>query len=235
MSGHSKWANIQHRKSNQDFRKSKKFSKIIKEITIIVKESGINNFRFKNAILNAKSINVPKNTIEKAIKKALQIKTDHYKSLNVEGQNYGISMIIECMTNNTIRTTSNIRTFFNKSGGRLCHNGELNHLFRRIGLFFINKKDIHYSMEDFELMTIDFGAKDFIIDNNMISVYTDFEFFGSMKNNLEKLNILHKYQVKRIPKQIKDISDENKNKVLNFIEKLKKDEDVKNIFSNFKL
>lgn len=232
MSGHSKWSNIQHRKSNQDFKKSKKFSKIIKEISIAVKKSGTNNPRFKNAILNAKSVNIPKNTIEKAIKKALQIKTDNYKNLNIEGLIHGISLIIECMTNNNIRTTSNIRTLFNKNGGRLCHNGELTHFFHRMGVFCIKKKDIHYSIEDFELMTIDFGAQDLKKDHNMIYLYTDFEYLGSMKNNLEKLEILHEYKIKHIPKQMKHLSEEKRNKVLNLIEKLHLNEDVESIYSN---
>lgn len=232
MSGHSKWSNIQHRKSNQDFKKSKKFSKIIKEISIAVKKSGTNNPRFRNAILNAKSVNIPKNTIEKAIKKALQIKTDNYKNLNIEGLIHGISLIIECMTNNNIRTTSNIRTLFNKNGGRLCHNGELTHFFHRMGVFCIKKKDIHYSIEDFELMTIDFGAQDLKKDHNMIYLYTDFEYLGSMKNNLEKLEILHEYKIKHIPKQMKHLSEEKRNKVLNLIEKLHLNEDVESIYSN---
>ncbi|WP_185867245.1 YebC/PmpR family DNA-binding transcriptional regulator [Blattabacterium cuenoti] len=232
MSGHSKWSNIQHRKLNQDFKKSKKFSKILKEIYIVVKESGTNNSRFRNVILNAKSVNIPKSTIEKAIKKALQIKKNDYKNLNLEGLIYGISIIIECITNNNIRTISDIRTLFNKNGGRLCNNGELIHFFHRKGVFYIKKKDIHYSMEDFELMTIDFGAQDFTIDHNMIYLYTDFEYFGSMKNNLEKLEILYKYKVLRIPKQIKYVSEEKRNKVLDLMKKLHMNNDVENIYSN---
>ncbi|WP_185857420.1 YebC/PmpR family DNA-binding transcriptional regulator [Blattabacterium cuenoti] len=232
MSGHSKWANIQHRKSNQDFKKSKKFSKIIKEISTAVKESGTNNSRFKNAILNAKSVNIPKNTIEKAIKKALQIKTDDYKNCNLEGFIHGISIIIECMTNNSIRTASNIRTLFNKNGGRLCHNGELTHFFHKMGVFCIRKKDIHYSMDDFELMTIDFGAQNFTTDHSTIYLYTDFEYFGSMKNNLKKLKILHEYKIEYIPKQIKSLSKEKRNKVFNLIEKIHMNDDVENIYSD---
>ncbi|WP_185852246.1 YebC/PmpR family DNA-binding transcriptional regulator [Blattabacterium cuenoti] len=232
MSGHSKWSNIQHRKSNQDFKKSKKFSKIIKEISASVKESGTNSSRFKNAILNAKSVNIPKNTIQKAIKKALQIKTDDYKSLNLEGLIHGISIIIECMTNNSIRTTSNIRTLFNKNKGRLCHNGELTHFFHRMGVFCIKKKDIHYSMDDFELMAIDFGAQDLKKDHSTIYLYTNFEYFGSMKNNFKKLKILHEYKIEHVPKQTKYISVEKKNKVFNLIEKLHMNEDVENIYSN---
>ncbi|WP_185869712.1 YebC/PmpR family DNA-binding transcriptional regulator [Blattabacterium cuenoti] len=235
MSGHSKWANIQHRKSNQDFKKSRKFSKILREIYVTVKELGINNFRFRNAIINAKSINIPKNTIEKTIQKALQIKKDDYKDLNLEGKIHGISMIIECMTDNSIRTISSIRTYFNKNGGKLCKNGELTHFFPKIGFFSIKIENINYSIEDFELMTIDFGAKDFIKKNNIIYIYTDFEYFGSMKNNLEKLEIFHEHKIKRIPKKTKYISEEKKKKVLNLIEKLEKIEDVENIYSDIEI
>lgn len=234
MSGHSKWANIQHRKSNQDFRKSKKFSKIIKEISIAVRESGPDktSFRLRNALLNAKSVNIPKNTIERAIQKASQDNTNNFKNLNLEGQIYGISMIIECMTDNNIRTTSDIRIFFNKKGGRLCHNGELVHLFNRIGVFSIRKKNLPNSMEDFELMVIDFGAKDLLKNKEMVYIYTDFEYFGSMKNHLEKLNISHQSIVKRIAKNPKYISENEEERILNFMEKLENHENVKNIYSN---
>ncbi|WP_185866681.1 YebC/PmpR family DNA-binding transcriptional regulator [Blattabacterium cuenoti] len=234
MSGHSKWANIQHRKSNQDFRKSKKFSKIIKEISIAVKESGLNktSFRLKNALLNAKSVNIPKNTIERAIQKASQANTNHFKNLNLEGQIYGISMIIECMTDNHIRTTSDIRIFFKKKGGRLCHNGELVHLFNRIGIFSIREKNIPNSMEDFELMIIDFGAKDLLKDEKIVYIYTDFEYFGTMKNYLDKLNIPHQSIVKRIAKHPKHISEKEEERILNFMKEIEKYEDIKNIYSN---
>ncbi|AWU43900.1 YebC/PmpR family DNA-binding transcriptional regulator [Blattabacterium sp. (Cryptocercus kyebangensis)] len=234
MSGHSKWTNIQHRKSNQDFRKSKKFSKIIKEISMAVKESGSNknSFRLRKAIINAKSINIPKITIEKAIQKASQTNTNNYKNLNLEGQIKGISLIIECMTDNSIRTTSSVKIFFNKNGGRLFHNGELTHLFNRIGFFSIKKKDIPYSMDNFELMSIDFGAKDIRKDEKKMYIYTDFEYFGFMKNNFEKLKIFHSSIVKRIAKHPKFLSEENGKKISNFIEKLKENKNIKNIYSN---
>ncbi|WP_185849901.1 YebC/PmpR family DNA-binding transcriptional regulator [Blattabacterium cuenoti] len=235
MSGHSKWANIQHRKCNQDFRKSKKFSKIIKEISVAVKESGSDktSFRLRKALLNAKSVNIPKNTIERAMQKASQANTNNFKNLNLEGKICGISMIIECMTDNNIRTTSDIRVFFHKKGGRLCHNGELVHLFNRIGVFSIRKKNVPNSMEDFELMAIDFGAKDLIKDEKTVHIYTDFEYFGSMKNHLERLNISHQSIVKRIAKHPKYISKKEKERILSFMEEIEKHEDVKNIYSDY--
>ncbi|WP_185873938.1 YebC/PmpR family DNA-binding transcriptional regulator [Blattabacterium cuenoti] len=236
MSGHSKWTNIQHRKSHKDFIKSKKFSKIIKEISIAAKESGGNKtfFRLKNAIFNAKAINIPKHTIEKAIKNALPKKTNNYQNFNLEGQIHGISLIIECNTDNSIKTTyNNIKSFFNKKGGRLCNNGELIHLFDRIGFFSIKKKNINGSLENFELMVIDFGAQDFIKNNNMIYIYTKFKFFGSMKNYLKKLKIIHISTIKHIAKHTKIILKEKEKKILNFIEELKiKNKNINNIYSN---
>ncbi|AER40557.1 MAG: YebC/PmpR family DNA-binding transcriptional regulator [Flavobacteriales bacterium] len=237
MSGHSKWANIQHRKYNQDFKKSKKFSKVIREISIAVKESGSDrktSYRLRKAIINAKSMNIPKETIERTIQKASQNNTKNYKSLNLEGRIYGISMIIECLTDNSIRTTSDIRIFLSKNGGRLCHNGELTHLFNRIGFFSIKKEDISFPIENFELMVIDFGAKDIIKDENNIYIYTDFEYFGPMKNNLERMKIFHRSMVKRIAKHPKLLSKENSKKIYNFIEKLKENENIRNIYSNIK-
>ncbi|WP_185864556.1 YebC/PmpR family DNA-binding transcriptional regulator [Blattabacterium cuenoti] len=230
MSGHSKWSNIQHRKSTKDFRKSKIFSKMIKDISIAVKESGKNSFRLRNAIANAKSFNVPKNSIEKAIEKALQVKKNNYRNMTIEGRLHGISMMIECMTDNNVRTISNIRSLIHKNGGRLCKHGELSHLFQKIGFFDINIKDIHYPIEDFELMIIDFGAKDFIKNNETISIYTEFENFGFMKKNLEKLELFHSSKINYIPNLTKNISYDKNKKVLDIIEKLKNNEDVDNVY-----
>ncbi|WP_185868586.1 YebC/PmpR family DNA-binding transcriptional regulator [Blattabacterium cuenoti] len=232
MSGHSKWSNIQHRKQNKDFQKSKKFSKCIKEIFIAVKQSGINNFHFKNAIVNAKSLNIPKKTIERTIEKALQKKNNNFIPLNLEGKIHGISMIIECLTDNNIRTISNIKTFFNKSGGTLCKHGELSHFFNRVGSFLIKKKNIPNSIEEFELMMIDFGANDFFEKNNKIYIYTKIEYFGCMKNNLERLNIFHACKLKRIPKEVRYLSNNKKEKVLNLIEKIQLDDDVDHVYCN---
>ncbi|WP_185851086.1 YebC/PmpR family DNA-binding transcriptional regulator [Blattabacterium cuenoti] len=235
MSGHSKWANIQHKKSNKDFRKSKIFSKIIKEIFIAVKESGKNrvSFRLKKAILNAKSFNIPKNTIERTIQKALQVNKNNI--LYLEGQFHEISLIIECLTDNHIRTTSDIKIILNKKGGRLCRYGELNHLFNRIVCFSIEKKYFRSSIEDFELMAIDYGAKDFLRDDYYLHIYTDFESFGRMKKYLDKMNNFYNYLIKYLAVHPKYISDKYRKKILDIIEKLKEHEDVKKIYSNMKV
>ncbi len=233
MSGHSKWANIQHRKFNQDIKKSKKFSKILKEISVIVKVSGINSFRFKNIISNAKSLNIPKKTIYNSIKKILQIKKNDYKYINLEGKIDGVIIIMECYTDNNIRTISSIKSFFNKNGGKLCNNGELIHFFYRRGVFYIKNKYINKSLEEFELMTIDFGAENFLKTENKIIIYTNFENFGLMKAQLEKLKIFNKNKLYRVPKKfIKYITNNKKEKIITLIKKLEKHEDINNIYSN---
>ncbi|WP_185877457.1 YebC/PmpR family DNA-binding transcriptional regulator [Blattabacterium cuenoti] len=236
MSGHSKWANIQHRKSNQDIKKSKKFSKAINEIISIVKKWGINNYRLKNAIINAKSLNIPKNTIKKAIQKILNSKTNNYKNINIEGKIYGISIIIECITDNNIRTLSIIKTIFNKNGGLLCNNGELLHFFIKKLFFFVKKKDIiNISLEDLELKLIDVGAEDIIEKEKEIHIIIDFKYFGCIKQNLEKLKIKYKSILKRIPKQKKYISNDKKQKILSLIKDLNKNDEIKNIYYNVNL
>ncbi|WP_185877976.1 YebC/PmpR family DNA-binding transcriptional regulator [Blattabacterium cuenoti] len=231
MSGHSKWTNIQHRKQNQDIKKSKKFSKFIREINLIIKKFGINSFHLKKIIDNAKLLNIPKNKIEKIIKKSLIKNNNNCKNLDLEGKIHGICIYIECITDNNIRTTSNIRTCFNKHGGKLCNNGNLSHFFSKKMIFSIKKEDI-FSIKDFELMLIDFGANDIFNKNNKIDFITNFEDFGTMKNNLEKLKLKYNFKSIRIPNHLIDIKKENKEKVINLIEKLKKFNDIKNIYSN---
>ncbi|WP_185882502.1 YebC/PmpR family DNA-binding transcriptional regulator [Blattabacterium cuenoti] len=235
MSGHSKWSNIQHRKIHQDCIKSKKFSKIIKEIFIAVKhlESKNYSFQLKKLISNAKSMNIPKHTIEKTIQKALNIQnSQNIKTFNIEGKILGVSMIIECMTDNYNRMMSKLKNCFNKIGGRLCKNGELIHLFNHIGIFYVNTKNINCPIEEFELMSIDFGAKDFFIKKNIIYIYTDFKSFGFMKNNLEKFNIYYKSEIQWQAKYLQKISKNIKNKIIYFIETLKMNEDIKQIYCN---
>ncbi|WP_185872839.1 YebC/PmpR family DNA-binding transcriptional regulator [Blattabacterium cuenoti] len=233
MSGHSKWSNIQHRKIHQDCIKSKKFSKIIKEIFIAAKNLKSNNYSFqlKKIISNAKSMNIPKHTINQAIKKAFNIQNSHkIKSFNIEGKILGVSMIIECMTDNYNRIISQLKNHFNKIGGSLCKHGELTHLFNHIGIFYIDKNNITLPIEEFELMSIDFGAKDFCIQQNMIYIYTDFKYFGLMKNYLFKLNIDYQSKIQWKAKHLQCISKKIQNKIFDFIKKIKINEDIKQIY-----
>ncbi|WP_185873393.1 YebC/PmpR family DNA-binding transcriptional regulator [Blattabacterium cuenoti] len=229
MSGHNKWANIQHRKQNQDIKKSKKFSKILREINSIVKKFGTNSSYFKKIICNAKLLNIPKNTIERIIKKSLSKK--NCKHLYLEGKIYEIYIYMECMTNNNSRTISSIRIFFNKNGGKLCNNGSISHFFKKKIIFSI-KKEFFSSIKDFELMLIDFGAKDIFNKKERIDFITNFEHFGKMKDSLEKFKLKYDFKSVRIPKHLIDIKKEKKKKVMDLIEILKNYDDIENVYSN---
>ena len=158
MAGHSKWANIKHRKGAQDKRRAKLFTRAIKDIYVAVKESGddiSSNPRLRTAIQNAKGVNMPKDTIERAIKKASSNSGETYIETTYEGYApNGIALFIECTTDNINRTVANVRAIFNKHNGELGKNGSLEFLFKRMGAFTIDINNINLSKEDLELSLI---------------------------------------------------------------------------------
>ena len=141
MAGHSKWANIKHRKGAQDAKRGKVFTRIIKEISVAVKESGMDpdsNPRLRAAIQNAKSVNMPKDNIQRAINKAGGDNAETFQELTYEGYApYGVAIFIECTTDNINRTVADVRAIFNKTGGELGKNGSLEFLFSKKGVFLI--------------------------------------------------------------------------------------------------
>ena len=183
MAGHSKWANIKHRKGAQDKKRGKLFTRCIKEIHVAVKESGddINsNPRLKTAIQNAKGANMPKDTIERAIKKASSSDSESYIEVNYEGYGpYGVAFFIECTTDNINRTVANIRAIFNKYNGELGKNGSLEFLFNRIGVFEIDKNIGNISKDELEMDLIDSGLEELHNFQDSYIITTNFEDFGS--------------------------------------------------------
>src|SRR5690554_2796672 len=167
MAGHSKWANIKHRKGAQDKRRSKIFTKVLKEIAVAIKENNKNgdpetNPALRNAIMNARGVNMPKDNIERAIKKATGADADNYEQMTFEGYGpHGIAFYIECTTNNSNRTVANVRAIFNKHNGSLGTNGSLDFLFERNGVFIIQKKHLDWDFEELQLELIEAGAKSF--------------------------------------------------------------------------
>ena len=183
MAGHSKWANIKHRKGAQDKKRAKQFTRAIKEITVAVKEGGgpdpEANPTLRNAIANAKGVNMPKDTIERAIKKASGTDADNYETVTFEGYGpNGIAFFIECTTDNTNRTVASVRSIFTKNGGSLGTNGSLEFLFDRKGVFTIERGKIEMTLEELELELIEGGAEDFEESDDFITIYTDFVDFG---------------------------------------------------------
>lgn len=239
MAGHSKWANIKHRKGAQDAKRGKLFTKLIKEIFIATKEGGADlesNPRLRLAVQNAKGANMPKDNIERAIKKASGADADTYTETTFEGYAPGgVALFIECLTDNNNRTVSAVRSVFNKKGGNLGTNGSLSFIFDRKGVFTINKKD-EMDMEEFELEIIDAGAEDLEIDESLIVVTTAMEDFGSVQKKLDEMGIeVENAELRRIPNNTKELSPEEALKVLRMVEEFEDDDDVQHVYYNLEM
>lgn len=241
MAGHSKWANIKHRKGAQDKKRAKQFTRAIKEITVAVKEGGgpdpEANPALRNAISNAKGVNMPKDTIERAIKKASGADADNYESVTFEGYGpNGIAIFVECTTDNTNRTVASVRSIFSKNGGNLGTNGSLEFLFDKKGVFVVEKEKIEMDVDEFELELIEAGATKFEKEDDYITIYTDFTDFGSMSSKLEELGIEPKNsEVQRIPLNTVELPVNDAIKMLNLVEKFEEDDDVQNVYHNLEI
>jgi len=238
MSGHSKWSTIKRKKGAIDAKRSKIFSKIIKEISIAVKESGTaadSNPRLRMAIQNAKGVNMPKENIQRAINKA-SAEGSNYVETTFEGYAQGgVAVFIECLTDNNNRTVSNVRSVFNKRGGNLGTNGSLSFLFDRKGVFAIPKENIK-NRDEFELEIIDVGVDDIEEEDEILTIYCPLESFGKVQKKLEELNIeAENSELRRVPNDYKTVDIESGQKIMRLIDELEDDDDVQNVFHNLEL
>tara|TARA_B100000945_G_C20351064_1_gene582264 strand:- start:34 stop:786 length:753 start_codon:yes stop_codon:yes gene_type:complete len=237
MAGHSKWANIKHRKGAQDAKRGKIFTKIIKEISVAVKEGGDDpdsNPRLRTAIQNAKGVNMPRENVERAIKKASGSDAQSYIEVTYEGYGpHGIAIFIECTTDNINRTVADVRAIFNKYDGDLGKNGSLEFLFERKGVFIIERSLITMDLEDLEMELIDFGLEDFEVHDDVCNILCDFDKFGVMQEKLSSISIdVKSAEIERIPNELKDIDLDKALKILNIIEKFEENDDVQKVFHN---
>ena len=213
---------------------AKTFTRIGKDIVMAVKDGGPapeSNSKLRAVIQNAKSANMPKENIERAIKKASDKTSENYKEILFEGYGpFGIAIIVETATDNNNRTVANVRSYFNKYEGSLGTAGSVEFMFDRLCHFKI-RTDL--DVEELELDLIDFGIDEVIIDENEILIYSSFENYGIIQKELEfrKINIISS-EFERIPKQFKTLSEEKKDKVNVLIEKIEEDDDVQNVFHN---
>ena len=239
MSGHSKWSTIKRKKGALDAKRSKIFSKLIKEITVAVKEGGPDpdgNPRLRMAIANAKGQSMPKDNIERAINKGKDKNSASYTELTYEGYlPHGIAVYLECTTDNTQRTVSNVRSIFNKYGGSLSTNGSLSFLFDRKGIFVVPKGDI--DQDEFEMELIDAGAEDLELDEDgFFHITTSMEDFGTMVKKLEELGIEpESSELERIPNDTKTLDLEESKKIMKAIDLFEDDDDVQKVFHNLEL
>lgn len=239
MSGHNKWSTIKRKKEANDAKRSKMFTKIIKDITIAVREGGPDpnsNPRLRLAIANARGVNMPKDNIQRAINKANEKDSANYVEIVYEGYaTHGVAIIVECATDNQQRTVANIRSYFNKHGGSLSTSGSLNFIFDQKGVFRINKEKIS-NFDEFMLEAIDAGAEDVVEDDDMVIIFTPRENFGTMQKTLEKLNIeADSSKLERIPNTFVKLEKEQALKILKLIDLLEDDDDVQNVYHNMEL
>jgi YebC/PmpR family DNA-binding regulatory protein len=238
MSGHSKWSTIKRKKGAADAKRSKMFSKIVKEIMIAVKEGGPDpeaNARLRLAMNNAKGVNMPKDNVERAINKADK-GAENYEEMSFEGYApNGIAVFVDCLTDNKNRTVSNIRAIFTKYNGSLGTNGSLSFLFDTKGIFtFPVSEDM--DMDEFELEMIDAGAEDIEIDEDLITITTAKEDFGSVQKKLDSLDIeVENAGLQRIPNDTKALDVNSALKVLKMIDVFEDDDDVQNVYHSLEL
>ena len=237
MAGHSHWAGIKHKKGKADKQRSKIFSKLSREITVAAKLGDKNpdmNARLRSAIQAARSANMPKDNIERAIDKSGISADSNFENLRYEG--FGpnkTAVIVETLTDNKNRTASNIRTIFQKSGGGLGTQGSASHNFQQLGVIKINKDEIDEAgMFD---LAIESGANECFSHENFHEVHTANTEIYEVKNKLEKkIENFLSTEIEWVPLNTVNLSGESKDNMIKFLETLDDDEDVQNIFTNAK-
>ncbi len=237
MSGHSKWSTIKRKKGALDAKRSKIFSKLVKEIQIATREGGpdpSSNPRLRLAIQNAKGANMPKDNIERAISKA-SADGANFQEITFEGYApHGVGIFIECLTDNKNRTVSNIRSLFTKRGGSLGTNGSLKYVFERKGVFTIPKGDI--DPEEFELELIDAGAEEIENEGDTLVVTCPLEDFGNIQKKLDEMGVqAENAELERVPITTKKLEVDEAMKVLKLVEDFEEDDDVQNVYHNLEM
>jgi len=238
MAGHSHWAGIKHKKGRADKLRANLFSKLSREITVAAKlgdkEPSMNS-RLRSAIQAARSANMPKDNIKRAIDKSEFSANSNFENIRYEG--FGpnnIAIIVETLTDNKNRTASNIRTIFQKNGGRLGTQGSASHNFQQIGVIKIEKKEI--SDEKILELAIDAGADECFSTTTNHTIYCQKDEIYNVKNLLEKnINNFLSTEIQWIPHRNVDVSKEQKEDIVNFLETLEDDDDVQNVYSNIKI
>ena len=216
---------------------SKAFTRIGKDIVMAVKEGGPDpdaNSRLRAVIQNAKAVNMPKDNIERAIKRASDKSQGDYKEVLFEGYApHGIAILIETATDNNTRTVANIRSYFNKCNGSLGTSGSVEFMFDHSCNFRINGEGI--DPEELELEMIDFGAEEVFVDDDGLLIYAPFESFGDIQKELEarKIEILSS-GFERIPQVTKELNAEQVADVEKLLEKIEEDDDVQNVYHTMK-
>ena len=237
MAGHSHWAGIKHKKGKADKQKSKIFSKLSKEITVAAKLGDKDpnmNARLRSAIQSARSANMPKENIKRAIDKSEISADSNYENIRYEG--FGpckIAVIVESLTDNKNRTASKIRTIFQKNGGSLGTQGSASHNFEQIGVIKIEKKEI--SDEHILDLAIESGAKECFSFENYHEIHCEKGEIYNVKKKLEKkIDNFISTEIDWIPLNNIEILENKKEEIIKFLDHLDDDDDVQNVYTNVK-
>ena len=239
MSGHSKFANIKHRKEKQDATRGKIFTKIGREIAVAVREGGAdpnNNSKLYDIIAKAKVNNMPNDTIARSVKKAAgEGDGVIYESAVYEGYGpNGVAVIVECLTDNKNRTAANVRHAFSKFGGNMGTTGCVSFMFERKGQFVI-LKDPNIDEDELMLNVIEAGADDLQVEEEGYEVYTSPEAFGAVNEAIERMGIQPiSAEITMIPSTYTELTDEDSIKNMQrIIDQLEDDDDVQNVFTSW--
>lgn len=237
MSGHSKWATIKHKKGVTDARRGKLFTKIIKEITVAARLGGKDidsNPRLRIAVQNAKAENMPKENIERAIKKGIgELEGSHYEEVSYEGYGpAGVAVMLDILTDNKNRTVAEIRHIFSKHGGNLGEAGCVSWMFKKKGLITVDKKDI----DEDSLMEIvlNNGGEDMVVSQNIYEITTPVEHFEQVKDAIIKKGIkIGLAEVSMISQSTVTIDEKQAEQIIKFMETLEDHDDVQKTYANF--
>ena len=240
MSGHSKFANIKHKKEKNDAAKGKVFTIIGREIAVAVKEGGPdpeNNSKLRDCIAKAKANNMPNDTIERGIKKAAgDANAVNYEHVTYEGYGpNGIAIIVEALTDNKNRTAANVRSAFTKGNGSIGTQGCVSYSFDEKGQIIIDKEECDMNADDLMMMALDAGAEDFSEEEDSFEILTAPEDFSAVRETLEKERIpMAEAEVRMIPQNYVTLTDETAIKNLQrTLDLLDEDDDVQNVFHNW--
>jgi YebC/PmpR family DNA-binding regulatory protein len=238
MAGHSHWAGIKHKKGKADKARSNLFSKLSREITVAAKLGDKNpdmNSRLRSAIQSARSSNMPKDNIQRAIEKSEISSDSNYENIRYEGfGSKGIAVIVETLTNNKNRTASNLRTIFQKNGGNLGTQGVASHNFQQLGVIKVEK--IEASDNKIFELTVDSGANECFSNEYFHEIQCDKNEIYNVKKKLEKnISNFLSTEIEWIPLNKIEVSPVEKDEIINFLETLDEDDDVQNVYTNAKL
>lgn len=241
MSGHSKFANIKHKKEKNDAARGKIFTKIGREIAVAVKEGGggdpANNSRLRDVIAKAKANNMPNDNIERSIKKALgDSDASNYERITYEGYGpSGTAIIVEALTDNRNRTASNVRNAFTKGNGNIGTSGCVSFMFDRKGQIIVAKEDFEMDADELMMLALDSGAEDFTEEEDSFEILTDPDDFSDVRLKLEEAGIpMAQAEVTMIPQTYVELTDEADLKsIQKTLDLLEEDDDVQEVYHNW--